>query len=78
MSMMSGGGKGGGGSKSMAPEPAPQIQYTPDTSAQDAQVKADKSKAEQALLTMRGRSSTILTGNNLGTPDVTKRVALGG
>lgn len=68
-----------GGSKS-APFQVPAVQapampsYPADTSA----MEAEKVKVNKALLAMKGRQSTILTGEStLGAPEVGKRQLLG-
>lgn len=64
-------GGGGMGQAREVPEPA---SYVEDT----AKMEEEKSKAQKALLAMKGRQSTILTGEStLSTPEVGKRKLLG-
>jgi|WetSurMetagenome_2_1015567.scaffolds.fasta_scaffold78261_2 hypothetical protein len=61
--------------ESLSPTPAPTTyNYPVDTTAADA----EKVKAQKALLAMKGRQSTILTGDTtLGEPSLGKRTLLG-
>ena len=77
MGSFGGGAKGGAGMSVPPPQAAPQIKYVEDSAGNDARVAAEADKAQKALLAMKGRSSTILT-EDLGVPNVSKRVALGG
>jgi hypothetical protein len=76
---MGGGGLGGKGAMKGTSVPAatqaPTIEYI-DPSA-DATMQEEKSKAQKALLAMKGRQSTILTPDKLGDVAINKRQLLG-
>jgi hypothetical protein len=71
-------GFGGGGKGTQAPV-APPVQRPAMPSYKDtSKAEEAKQKAEQAIMLMKGRQSTILTsGQDLGNVDVNKRQLLG-
>jgi hypothetical protein len=76
--MSFGGGGGSKGAAKQAPIPPVVAPAAPNYAEDTAAMEAEKSKAQKALLAMKGRQSTILTmDNQSNAADAGKRQLLG-